>query len=89
MQAQFVQGFLSPVIPAQSHVTLARVGKLRLSRCAISTRTELIVAPEPLMERHAVGCTPSASRETRSTVPPAWRVDRREADWRGMIASWH
>mmetsp|Transcript_18417 Transcript_18417/g.55085 ORF Transcript_18417/g.55085 Transcript_18417/m.55085 type:complete len:270 (-) Transcript_18417:262-1071(-) len=61
----------APTAPDQSHVTLARVGKLRLRRCAISTRTEFIVAPEPVIERQAVGWSPSASRETRSTVPPA------------------
>ena len=56
---------------AHSHVTFARVGKLRFSLCAISTRTELMVEPDPVIFRHAVGWTPPGCSETSSTVPPA------------------
>ena len=41
-----------------------------MSRWAISTRTELIVAPEPLIDSLAVGTSPTSS-ETRSQSPPA------------------
>ena len=47
-----------------SQLTLASVGKLRLSRCAISTRTELMVPPLPVILSIAVGCTPSALHTT-------------------------
>ena len=35
-------------------------------------RTELIVAPDPLILRHAVGWMPLGSRLAISTSPPAW-----------------
>ena len=37
-------------------------------------RTELIVPPDPLILRQAVGWMPLGSRLTISTSPPAWHT---------------
>ncbi len=53
-----------------AQVTWASVGKFRLSRCAISTRTEFIVLPEPVISSSADGITPMLNEQS-STSPPA------------------